>query len=65
MDGNGRILLTPPLRDYAGLEKKAVLLGQGGKLELWSEEVWLSRRDAWLDDESGVEVPDELLNISL
>jgi len=40
LDGNGRILLPAPLRMYAAIDKKAVMLGQGNKLELWSEEVW-------------------------
>lgn len=65
MDGSGRVLLTPPLRDYAQLEKKAVLLGQGKKLELWSEDVWLTRRDAWLEDDAGLEIPDPLQTLSL
>ena len=37
MDGNGRVLLSQPLRDYADLDKKLLLVGQGKKLELWSE----------------------------
>jgi MraZ protein len=65
MDGSGRILLTTPLREYAKLEKKAVLLGQGNKLELWSEEIWINRRDTWLDEKSNLEIPVELLNLSL
>lgn len=65
MDGSARILLTPPLREYAQLEKKAVLLGQGNKLELWSEEIWVSRRDAWLEDQSGLDIPEELQTLSL
>ncbi len=65
MDGSGRILLTPPLRDYAGLDKKTVLLGQGNKLELWSEDIWSDRRDTWLDEKSGLEIPDELKTLSL
>ena len=60
MDNSGRILLTPPLRDYAQLEKKGVLLGQGKKLELWNEADWIERRDTWLDDPSSLELPDEL-----
>lgn len=40
MDGSGRVLLPPALRKYAGLEKDLVLVGQGKKLELWSEEQW-------------------------
>ena len=39
IDGSGRLLLTQPLRDYAQLDKKAVLLGQGKKFELWSEDL--------------------------
>ena len=38
LDGSGRILLPQPLREYAYLEKEAVLMGQGKKLELWSKE---------------------------
>ena len=65
MDTSGRILLTPPLRDYAQLEKKGVLLGQGKKLELWSETSWVSRRDSWLEDQSSLELPEELQSLSL
>jgi MraZ protein len=65
LDGSGRLQLTQPLRDYAFLEKKCVMLGQGKKLELWSEEQWAKRRDSWLNDESSLEIPDELKNLSL
>ncbi|MDG2070848.1 MAG: division/cell wall cluster transcriptional repressor MraZ [Pseudomonadales bacterium] len=65
MDGSGRVLLTPPLREYANLDKKGVLLGQGAKLELWNEEYWLARRDSWLSDPAGLEIPDELKSLSL
>ncbi len=65
MDGNGRLLLTPPLREYVQLEKKGVLLGQGKKLELWSEAAWIARRDSWLADQSSLELPDELQSLSL
>jgi len=64
-DGNGRVLLPPSLRDYAGLEKKLVLVGQGKKLELWSEDVWLAERDRWLDEVHGdAEIPEELMSIA-
>jgi MraZ protein len=65
IDGSGRLLLPPPLREYAELDKKVVLLGQGAKLELWDEEEWLSRRDAWLSDPESLEIPDELSSLSL
>ncbi|MBC8519914.1 MAG: division/cell wall cluster transcriptional repressor MraZ [Gammaproteobacteria bacterium] len=48
MDGSGRILLSQKLRDYAGLEKSAVLAGVGYKLELWNEVDWI---EASLEEE--------------
>jgi len=66
LDGNGRMLLTAPLREYARLDKKLVLVGQGNKLELWSEELWLAERDqALLDSGSDAELPDELMSLTL
>jgi len=49
LDGQGRILLSPELRDYAALKKQAVILGQGNKFEIWNQENWEEQRDQWLD----------------
>ncbi|WP_435212082.1 division/cell wall cluster transcriptional repressor MraZ [Luminiphilus sp. nBUS_16] len=65
LDGNGRALLPQSLRDYAHLEKKIVLVGQGNKLELWSEDRWLAERDAALSVEAVEELPAELLSLKL
>lgn len=68
MDGHGRILLPPLLRDYAGLDKKAVLVGQGKKFELWDESHWEKCRSRWLEEESGSDgsiLPEEVKSISL
>ena len=66
LDGNGRMLLPQPLREYARLDKKLVLVGQGNKLELWSETLWLAEREQALQD-SGPEVdlPEELMSLTL
>ena len=40
MDGAGRVLISPALRDYAQLGKEVVLVGQGKKFELWDQEQW-------------------------
>lgn len=62
LDGAGRILVPQTLRDYAGLEKKLYLIGQGRKLELWSEDRWLS----WLEEDDGdEEIPEEMKSLSL
>ncbi|HBD23690.1 MAG TPA: cell division/cell wall cluster transcriptional repressor MraZ [Oceanospirillaceae bacterium] len=66
LDGNGRILLPAVLRDYAQLDKKAILLGQGKKIELWSEPLWNGRRDEYLQIASKAsELPDALHELSL
>ena len=66
LDGSGRVLLPQPLREYAGLEKESVLVGQGKKLELWSKAQWESRRDDYLDMVSQPDqLPDELQSLSL
>ena len=66
MDGSGRLLLPQSLRDYAQLYKSVVLVGQGKKLELWSEPLWLAERDqALLDSGPAVELPDELMSLTL
>ena len=67
MDNNGRLLLPPPLRQYAGLDKHVVLIGQGKKFELWDAAVWNERRDDWLAEETVGDdpLPAELLSLSL
>lgn len=63
IDGNGRALLPPLLREYAALDKRVVLIGQGNKFEIWDEESWQVKREAWLEAESessGAMLPDEM-----
>ena len=43
LDGAGRILVPPALRQFATLDKHVVLVGQGNKFELWDEEQWQGR----------------------
>jgi len=65
MDANGRILLPPQLREFAGIDRKAVLVGQGDKYEIWSEAQWVAQRDSMLSvelDESAL--PAELETLS-
>jgi len=67
LDSHGRILLPKELREFAGLERQAMLIGQGNKFELWNEERWSARRDEWLADDKGEQagLPQELESLSL
>ena len=66
LDSSGRLLLPPSLREYAHLKKKLVLVGQGNKLEVWAENLWLEERDDALAERGAeVSLPDELVSLSL
>lgn len=40
VDKQGRILLPNVLREFAGLDKDAVLIGVASRVEIWSKERW-------------------------
>lgn len=60
LDAGGRILLPGPLREFADLEKRVVLVGQGNKFEIWNEQAWRAWCDSALagEDEDGEPMPD-------
>ena len=58
LDSNGRILLPSLLRDYAELDKKLVLVGQGNKVEIWSADQWQERMAHWLSEDESVLLQD-------
>ncbi len=51
LDANGRVLLPQMLRDYAQLERKLVVVGQGNKIEIWSDGNWRDRMEKWLGED--------------
>jgi len=42
MDNASRVLIPPPLRQFAGLQEggEVVVAGAPGRLEIWSQERW-------------------------
>ena len=40
LDASGRFLVPPRLREYAKLDKRAMLVGQLNKFQLWDEDSW-------------------------
>lgn len=55
LDGQGRILLSKELRDFAAIDRQVMFIGQGNKFEIWDEQRWNELRDAWLTEESATE----------
>jgi MraZ protein len=64
LDGNGRILISQILRDYARLDRKTVLIGQAERFELWSEDNWNKRLESYLPEQPG-ELSEETKNFPL
>lgn len=46
-DGQGRILIPPELRAFAGLEREAVVIGVHSFIEVWSPERWNAARETF------------------
>lgn len=52
LDGQGRVLIPPQLREYAAINGEVVVVGANTYLEIWSKEQWVAERasldeDAW------------------
>ena len=52
LDGQGRITVPAPLREYAGIKDEVIIAGANNYIELWNKEQWeaektLSRKQAW------------------
>ena len=66
VDNAGRILLPAPLREFARLDKKLTILGQGKKLEIWSQEEWEAQREDYLSQDALGDLQTEtMMDISL
>lgn len=67
MDGQGRVLLPTPLREFAGLQKQTVMIGQGARFELWDETRWTEKQESWLEkaDLEQLKFSPELENLSI
>ncbi len=52
IDGQGRIALPNPLREYAGIEDEVIITGANNYFELWNKDRWaeektISQEQAW------------------
>jgi MraZ protein len=65
MDGNGRILIAPRLREFARLDKNVALVGVGKKFELWNEEVWEQIGKSWMEADADESMPGALESLTL
>ena len=54
LDNAGRILLSPELRAFAGIEKQIMFVGQGSHFEVWSLNAWNEQLSALTSGSAGL-----------
>ncbi len=59
-DKLGRVLLPSVLRDHASIEKDAVWVGVGNRIEIWDLDKWNAQMADYLDSDEAEENLDEL-----
>ena len=64
MDSSSRILVPIELREFSGIKKTAMLIGQGQRFEIWNYRSWTESRDSWLK-KSDFTLTDQLKGISI
>ena len=65
VDSNGRILISKPLREYASLSKKVILIGQGEKFEIWDQGTWNQNVEKWREEVTSSDDAEALSDISI
>jgi MraZ protein len=63
-DAQGRMLITPELRKYAGMEKQLMMVGQGNRFEVWSEAAWNQQLEQ-IRAQSGLAMPQAMESFTL
>lgn len=63
-DGQGRILVSPELRKFAGMEKQLMMVGQGNRFEVWSEAAWNQQLEQ-IRAQSGKAMPQAMESFTL
>lgn len=61
LDGQGRVLVPPDLRRYAGIEREALVVGVDTSIEIWSPERWAAVESSL--DADGAEIAQRLASL--
>ena len=65
VDSNNRLLIPAPLRDYAKMDKKIILSGQGNNFEIWDELSWRQELEKLDELTAQEEMPEALIKLSI
>ncbi len=65
LDGQSRLLIPQPLKEYAQLEKDILLVGVLDHFEIWSKENWEGQNQKFEEDLQKEEVVNEIAKLGL
>ena len=65
LDKQGRIVIPPTLRQYAGLEKEVVLVGVLDHFEIWAKEGYLDQDNQFQNDLKNEDMRNEVAALGL
>ena len=65
VDKQGRILVPPNLREFAGLVKDVVLVGMGNRIEIWDQERWKNIQLVEDDEETMEDIAERMDELGL
>ena len=63
IDKQGRFLIASNLREYAELEKEAVITGVGTRIEIWNKDKWKAYNSE--ENLSGDEIAENMANLGM
>jgi MraZ protein len=55
LDSSGRILLPDFLREYAGIDSEAFVVGAGEYFEIWQAERWIQQEQSVTDSDANAQ----------
>ena len=64
LDSQNRILVPIELREFSGVKKSAMFIGQGQRFEIWNYQSWNQSRDSWLK-KGNLTLTDQLRDVSI
>lgn len=61
LDKSGRVCITSPLIEYAGIAKDCVIIGANDRIEIWAKEAW--EQFINVNEEAFSDIAENLFNI--